>query len=375
MASTLTQATSLLREKMPGLQKLSWRLKAKKWPPGSIVFYTGNRKDGLTPHNLQKGASGTDTAVIFLTREWAKAGREVTVYSNCGNLEGNYDGVNYVNQYYFNPYDEFDILVILSHPYLLPLPVKARKVCWEWHDVLGEEKTYPREKIKRFDCIFAKSHYQRSLLPEIPDHRFTIVTNGVDEEILKFRDNPKEPYKLVYASRYYRGLDAMLKYGWPIIKQKIPAAELHIYHGWCRRELHPQYDQWRAEMMELFKQDGVFEHGKVDQAYLIREKSTASIHYYACTYPEIDCISIRESAFVGCVPVTTDFAVFKEKKHCIKIAGEPDNQATQEAVAYKIVDLLQNPEQLSKIRSEFQAAVISETWQEVAKVWLKTFDS
>lgn len=371
----LKQATSFLKKQFPALQDIGWQAKAKKWPKGSIVFYTGNRKDGLTPLNLKKGASGTDTAVIYLSREWAKAGREVTVYSRCDDLEGNYEGVNYVNQYYFNPYDEFDILIILAHPYLLPLPIKARKVCWEWQDVLGGEKNYPRAKIQRFDCIFAKSQYQRSLAPEIPDHKFTVVTNGVDAEIAKYQANPKQPYKLIYASRYYRGIDSMLKYGWPIIKQKIPEAELHIYHGWSRKELRSRYDQWRAEVSELFQQEGVFEHGKVSQEYLIQQKSTASIHYYACTYPEIDCISVRESAFVGCVPVTTDFAVFKEKDYCVTVPGEPMTQATQAAVALKIVDLLQNPEELNRLRADFQIAVGKETWQEIAKVWLKTFDS
>jgi hypothetical protein len=364
----------LLRGRFPELQTLSRRVTAKTWKRGSIVYYTGNRKNGLTPLSLEEGTSGTDSAVIYLAREWAKAGKEVTVYSTCGDREGNYDGVNYINYYHFNPYDRFDTLIILAHPYLLPLPVNARKVCWEWQDVLGNEKTYPREKIARFDKIFAKSQYQRNLLADIPDEKFTLVTNGVDEKITSFSDTPKNPYKLVYASRYYRGLDSMLLYGWPIIKREVPEAELHIYHGWARRELSPNYDEWRQQLLDLFQQEGVFEHGRVSQQRVIQEKATASIHYYACTYPEIDCISVRESAVVGCVPVTTDFAVFKEKPYCVRVSGEPSTQETQEAVAYKIVDLLRNQQELENIRSQFQKAAKSETWQEVAKVWLKVFD-
>lgn len=369
------QARQTLRKNYPILQRVSQRLKAKTWDKGSIVYYTGNRKNGLSPHVLAEGASGTDVAVVNLSREWAKLGRRVTVYSNCGDREGIYEGVEYLNHYKFNPYDRFDSLVILAHPYLLSLPTRARHVYWDWHDVLGNEKIYPREKIRRFDHIFSKSNFQRNLLPEVPDHRFTIVNNGIDQNIFLLPKKNKNPYKLIYASRYYRGLDLMLEFGWPIIKKHLPEAELYIYHGWVRRELRPKYDNWRKKMNALFQQEGVFEKGRVSQATLIAEKATASIHYYACTYPEIDCISIRESAAVGCVPVTTDFAVFKEKNYCIRVAGEPKEKETQEAVALKIVALLQNPDYLARIQSDFQAAVRRETWQEVAKVWLRTFEA
>jgi glycosyltransferase involved in cell wall biosynthesis len=127
-------------------------------------------------------------------------------------------------------------------------------------------------------------------------------------------------------------------------------------------------------MDALFQQDGVIEHGRVSQKKLIAEKASASIHYYACTYPEIDCISVRESAAVGCVPVTTDFAVFQEKEYCVRVAGDPNTQETQEAVAQKIVELLLDSEKLNQIRQQFRDRVKTETWQEVAKVWMKTFD-
>ncbi len=370
----LLSLKTYLRKKIPVLDTWGRRLKSKQWPKGSIVYYTGNRKDGLTPLNLEKGTSGTDTAVISLCREWAKAGKDVTVYSNCEGKSGVYDGVRYVEQYLFNPYDKFDVLIILSHPRLLKLPINARLVCWEWQDVMGGEKNYPRHKIARFDKIFSKCQFQRDLLPEIPDEKFTIITNGIDEKLTQIPETPKEPFKLIYASRYYRGLDSMLEFGWPLIKHHIPDAELHIYHGWVRRELNSQYDDWRKKMEVLFQQDGVFEHGRVSQEKLISEKLTASIHYYACTYPEVDCISVRESAMVGCVPVTTDFAVFKEKDYCVRVSGEPSAQETQEAVAYRIIDLLKEENELSALRTHFKDLAKQETWQKISSVWLDAFE-
>jgi hypothetical protein len=349
-------------------------LKQKQWERGSIVFYAGKHKDGLSPHSIAEGTSGSKSALIFLCREWAKLGYKVTVYSSCDDREGVYDSVEYINYYHFNPYDTFDVLIIFQHPSIMPLPIKARKVLFEWQDILVDERIYPREKLDRFDKIFAKSKYQRDLMPFYNDDKFVIVTNGINKDIAALSNNQKNPYKLVYASRYYRGLESMLTYGWSIIKREIPQAELHLFYGWTRRELDPDLTKWREKMTQLMQQEGVFNRGMVGQDLLIAEKSTASIHYYAGTYPEIDCISVRESAMVGCVPVTTDFAVMSEKDYCVKVPGEPEAQETQEAVAYKVVELLKDPQQLVEIRQKFMLAVQHETWDAIAKVWAQNFE-
>jgi hypothetical protein len=364
----------LLKKNLPQLRQFYKQITAKKWPKNSIVFYTGNRKEELAYDTLKKGASGSYTAVIKLSQQWVKMGYKVTVYSPCGDKTGIYDGVEYQPYYLFNPFDTFDILIIFQHPYILPLPIKARKVCFEWQDVLGNKKVYPLEKLKTFDIIFAKSKYQRGLMPFIKDDKFVFATNGIDSTIAELNNTKKEPYKLIYASRYYRGLESMLTYGWPIIKREIPAAELHIYYGFVRRENDPTQAEWKQKMLELMKQEGIFEHGLIGQDQLILEKASASIHYYACTYPEIDCISVRESAMVGCVPVTTDFAVMSEKNYCVKISGQPSSQETQEKIAYKIVELLKNPQELELIRQQFIENVKHETWENVAQVWVKNFD-
>jgi hypothetical protein len=363
------------KERLQGnLIDLGKKIKQKQWERGSVVFYTGKHKDGLSPQSIQEGTSGSKSAVIFLSREWAKLGYKVTVYSSCEGREGIYEGVEYVNYYHFNPYDTFDILIVFQHPAIMPLPIKARKVFFEWQDILGKENLYPRKKLERFDKIFAKSKYQRDLMPFFDDDKFVIVTNGINKNISELSSNQKNPYKLVYASRYYRGLESMLTYGWSIIKREIPQAELHLFYGWTRKELDPDLAEWREKMTELMQQDGVINRGMISQDLLIAEKSTASIHYYACTYPEIDCISVRESAMVGCVPVTTDFAVMSEKDYCLKIAGEPKAQETQEAIAYKIVELLKNPQQLAEISQKFILAAQNESWDAIAKIWAQNFE-
>ena len=227
------------------------------------------------------------------------------------------------------------------------------------------------QKLAKFDKIFVKSQYHRSLLPEIPDSKITIITNGADAVYFEYASLPKEPYKIIYASNYIRGLERMLLWGWPIIKKEVPEAHLDIYYGWhTLDESKPKNREWKAKMIELIQQPGVSEHGRIGVDKLIEEKATSAIHYYGCTFQEIDCISVRESAMVGCVPVTTDYAALSEKDYCIKVAGNPYEQETHETLAYKIIALLKDPENLARIREYNQKLVRKETWENIAKTWV-----
>lgn len=367
----LTDFKDWLRSRVPGTVEIIRKLKAKKWPEKSIVYYLEKYPMVLESDLRKKGASGSDAAVVFLSQEWVKLGYEVTVYTNCKDKEGVYNGVKYVNYYRLNWYDTFDTLIIWRHPRNLRPGTKAKRIWLDWHDVAYPPHAFTPDYLQPFDKIFAKSHYQRRLLPEFPDDKFVIIPNGVDPGIIEFSDRPKNPYKLVYSSRYYRGLEFMLTYGWPIIKREIPEAELNLYYGWTKRDEYPKRAEWKQKMIELMTQPGVIDRGRVGQETLIEEKSTSAIHYYGCTYEEIDCISIRESAMVGCVPVTTDFAALSEKDYSVKVPGNPSDRVTQEALAYQIVNLLKNPDELEKIRQKFKELVKKQTWENFAKLWLE----
>ncbi len=359
-----------IKSQIPLTKDLTKKLTAKKWPEKSIVYYLGKRSLVLESDIKTKGVSGSDSAVFFLTTEWVKQGYDVTIFTNCEDREGIYGGVKYINYDKINWYDTFETLIIWKFPKMLPAYTKAKRIWFDWHDVVIFESIF----LDRYDKIFAKSYYQCHLLPEVPDNKFVIINNAADSSILDLSKKQKQPYKLVYASRYYRGLEFMLMWGWPIIKREIPEAELHIYYGWTKRDSSKKLIPWKQKMTELMQQPGVTDHGSVGHNQLMAEKSTSAIHYYGCSYEEIDCISLRESAMVGCVPVTTNYAVIKEKDYCIKVDGDPQARETQEALAYRIVELLKNPQELANIREEIQEYVKNETWENVAPLWLKNID-
>jgi glycosyltransferase involved in cell wall biosynthesis len=347
-------------------KRVQSRIQAKAWPDKSIVFYTGGIVEPWSPRSLEAGIGGAQTRIIYLAREWVSRGYPVTVFNNCGSQSGVYDGVQYRNYQEFNQYDTFDTLIIWHCAWMIRFPIRANRV---WLD-LGKGVLLPQqseyEKLKHYDKIFCKNEFHRSTLPEIPDQKIAIISNGIDEKFSPLSNNHKANHKLIYASNYIRGLEHMLEFGWPIIRSEIPDAELHIYYGWGRN-LKPD---WQQKMMGLLNQPGVFEHGKVGKDRLMQEKSTAAIHYYGCTFKELDCNSVRESAFVGCVPVTTDYAGLSNKRYCVKVSGHPYAQSTQEALAQKIVELLKQASELQRLRSQFIQEASHETWPNVADAWL-----
>ncbi len=347
-------------------------IQPKLWSEKSIVYYAGLTMEEWTPDSIKTGLGGSETAIVNLAKEWVKLGYEVTVYGNCGAKEGNYEGVEYINYYRFNRFDVFNTLIIWRAPFELDYKWKAKKVYLDLHDVPNPLEFTP-ERLKNVDKIFVKSNYHHSLLPNVPDGKFVIISNGFDKGLAKWNHAKRDPYHLIYASSYDRGLEQMLAFGWPLIKQAIPQAQLHIYYGWqlfdAVHRNNPERTMWKQRLIDLMSQPGVTEHGRIGHEKLIEIKSKSSIHYYATNFEEIDCISVRESAAVGCVPVTTKYAALKEKSYCVTVEGDPNSKETQEAVAKNIVSMIKNG--FEEMRMDFREKARKENWRVIAEEWSK----
>lgn len=133
-------------------------------------------------------------------------------------------------------------------------------------------------------------------------------------------------HKLVYQSSPDRGLDILLEM-WPEIKKVYPDAELHFAYGWgvfdqvCAG--NPERMAWKEKVMELVKQEGVFDHGKLGKEELKKMREKCGIWPYCTKFTEINCISALECQADGCVPVTMDFAALKETVQSgVKIKGD-----------------------------------------------------
>lgn len=354
--------------------ELKDRMTTKRWSEKSIVYFTGHTMYEWSPDSLKTGIGGSETAVINLSKEWTKLGYSVTVYGNFGKNAGVYDGVTYRHYTEFNKYDTFDTLIVWRRVDYIDFSYKANRIWFDVHDVLYKDQ-FNDQNLKNVHTIFFKSNYQRGLLPQVAEDQFVIIPNGVDQSLLDLDLTHKNPYKLIYASNYQRGLELMLVHGWPIIKTEVPEAVLHIYYGWNFTDLmygeNPEYLSWKDKMIDLMNQPGVVEHGRVGQTTLIAEKANAVIHYYATNFEEMEPISLKESAVVGCLPVTTAYAALAEKEYCLKSSGDPNDKRTQEAVAHKVVELLKDRAKLEELSQKSKQVAKTETWDNIAKRWIE----
>jgi len=341
---------------------------AKVWGEKTIAYFCGKGFERWDESNLEAGIGGSETAVIHLARQWTKLGYKVTIFGYPKGEHTDKDGIDWKHWWQWNMMDTFDTLIIWRNETLLNTPCKAKRVFLDLHDV-PQAAEYTPERLKKVTKIFVKSPYHRSLLPDVPDEKFEIIPNGIDLTMLP-KKLEKVPGRVVWSSSYDRGLEPALSIGWPIIKKAVPHAEFHIFYGWNLFEAihrnNPERMAWKAKMEELMTQPGVVHHGRVSQQELINFKATAPVHFYPCIFEEIDCIGVRESAAVECIPVTTNYAALKDRTYCWTVPGNPLKIETQKNVADKVVLLLTTAFEGSE---GFSVLAREESWKNIADRW------
>jgi hypothetical protein len=343
---------------------------ATKWPSGSIVYICG---ESMVPFGSKdKELGGSETAVVELSKRWAAAGHPVVIYGNV--KEGKQDGVEYRDIKKLNLADTFDIVIFWRSYGLRFFPViTARKVFVDLHDS-WDPKQYvrPDDIVKKADYVMVKSKYHKGLYDYIPKDKMKIVMNGVKEDVFQkiadsVPESKRDPYRIIYASSYERGLEELLTYTWPGIKKAVPEAEFHIYYGMNRLAKTPL----GQKLKKLFKQPGIFEHGRVSHEEMAKQKCLSAIHLYVSDCEsEIDCISIRESLICGAVPVLGRDYVFGERDG-VHVPGKTDDPATYRRAATTVVKLLKDQERLASIRERLRHSKTIISWDDVAAAWMK----
>lgn len=341
----------------------------KVWGDKSIVYYCSEAFEEWGPDSLERGCGGSEEAVIHLTRRWAAMGYEVTVYNNCPE-EKTVDGVTWLRHERFNPRDVFNILIAWrNNPFLEPRTAKKRFI--DVHDV-PNLRYYPVESTKGVN-LMVKSQYHRSLFPEHTDDNFTIINNGID--FGQFTDIEKVKNNLVWTSSYDRGLEQLLTM-WPAIRRAVPDATLDVAYGWNLFDTSPfgkttEGRAWRAKMDELLIQDGVTHHGRLNSDTVAGLYRKADVWAYPTAFPEIDCITATKAMAAGCVPVTTDFAVMRERNQGVMIEGDITEQVTQDQFQAELIALLQDEDRKAAIRESMDVSTFS--WDSVAERWAELF--
>jgi tetratricopeptide (TPR) repeat protein len=156
-------------------------MEPRVWGEKSVVYYAsfgGKGFEEWSPDDLKTGLGGSETAVVQLAKRWQKMGYDVTVFCDCGEKQGVYEGVIYRPYWEINWNDKFNILILWRSPHLLDLEVKAKKIFMDLHDV-ASNLDWTKERVAKVSKVFFKSEYQRKMLPNVPDEKAVIISNGI----------------------------------------------------------------------------------------------------------------------------------------------------------------------------------------------------
>jgi glycosyltransferase involved in cell wall biosynthesis len=149
------------------------------WEKDEICYFA----NFMQPHfekwdssSLNSGIGGSETAVIELSRQFAKKGYRVTVYGD-PIKKGLQDGVMYLPYYYFNQKDSFNIFIQWRN-WQLATSVKVKKFYVDLHDVYSDADIEDAI-INHVDKFIVRSDYHKGLATKIPENKFLTISNGI----------------------------------------------------------------------------------------------------------------------------------------------------------------------------------------------------
>lgn len=336
----------------------------------SISFLCGNNHvNEWGPFSIYTGIGGSEEATIYISKELAKLGHEVTVF-NENPHQCTVSGVSWRHHATLKSDEHFDVTILWRIPqWLDQYEFSSDKIIWWMHDV-PQDYWFSEARKKKIDTIFVLSEYHKGLLPDDWKDKAIVTQNGVD--LSQFQDEvERDPNRVIYTSAYDRGLEHLLEM-WPKVREEVPKAELHIFYGWNTfdalrtDELH---QRWKSKMVKLMNDlPGVFEHGRIGQIELAKEYQKANVFAYPCHFDEISCISAMKAQVAGCIPLTTDHAALAETNRTeYKITGNPKDSLTVfTAFRNKLISVLKedNPARPDGVQG-FSWTKVAKDWSEV----------
>lgn len=339
-----------------------------------IVYMCGAFSINWVPEDKKLG--GSEQAVVNLSENWVKIGKSVIVYGEIPN--------KIINGVVYKPWTEFNFNrryknLILWRNFglstIIPTNVKADFMAVDVHDnFIGQCGEGFKKYYSKCNKIFLKSNYHKECLlnkidKNIDTNSIVIIPNGIRVEQFNSQQEftQRNPLRFCYCSCYTRGLDKIISILWNIIYNYEPRAELHVYYGMSGI----QDNKYKNYLTTLLAQPGVMDHGRQPIEMIIREKYLSTYHFYITnTEAEIDCISIRESLVTGCIPLLSNFGVFKERQG-LHFEFENDKQIKMAAI--NIINLLKNPQKVEEFIKKIKNDPTIIDWNVIANEWVKYF--
>lgn len=360
----------------------------------------------ITPEALNKGIGGREGAMIYLSREWAKYGHDVTSFVPVERGKRFYERENKYDPGVVSGYHEY-VPLNLTKPMLANFDWDIA-IAWECPSVFADERIRERiglkicemqvahlsgreqEALENYcDYLAVLSQWAGDLLlhsgVDIAQDNVRVFPNGVDisrypiEFVQKKFDAPAhDNMKFVYSSSPDRGLWQLLE-AWPYIREEFPQAELSVCYGvkkWTEhlKWAHNRSGEMAVAITELMEQPGVKDLGKIGQDRLARLQLEADAWLYpldSIQSTETGCITAVENAAAGNTIITTDCDCMEEEFGKIgTIVPLPFHAKTFAAEA---IGVLRDEDFMNYQREAGREFAEKRDWRLISEQWLQFF--
>ena len=350
-----------------------------------ITYYCGQTQHEWNPEMAKtKGIGGSEEAVINLSKEWAKMGYNVTVYNSCGNDVMVCENVTYKPFWAYNPLDKTDITILWRRPNLADYDLNASKLYVDLHDVIPAGE-FTEKRLARIDKIFVKTKSHRVLFPNVATNKLAIVPNGQDFDLFSQKVK-KDPMLLVNTSSPERSMDVLPKL-FKEVKKQVPEAKCKWAYGFeifdNAHSNNKAMMDWKAKCLKEMEEAGIENCGRLSQKETAKLYLEGRILAYPSEFYEIDCISVKKAQACGCLPITSDFAAFKESNQYgvnIKSSKTIDNWSKPYQLSFGIEDEKSQKEWVDAVVKELKKPYVENEimkdwthkfeWNRIAKLWI-----
>lgn len=355
-----------------------------------VVIYSGPSWERWDYNSINTtGIGGSETWVVWLSREFYKLGYRVTVFADCSeeSKDGGVEWLNYKRYPEYINYHWIDYFITSRTTDSLDYPVRADKIYVMIHDIwlLSDRNKLHLEKVDRF-CALSKWH--KDFVKDyhkIPEEKLWQTSNGIERARFD-KVVERNPYRLIYSSSLDRGLDTLL-YLFDFMKAGIPELELHVFYGFdtWKKAAALRNQKWEldkiVEIENGLKKNGVFYHGRVKQDQLAEEFLRSSLWAYPTDFEESNCITALEAQAAGLPVVASNYAGLQTTigNSGILIGNGAKNESYTREYRVKFFDecmkLLRDRDYWQEWSQKSLDNVKNYTWSNIALVWKKLFES
>lgn len=362
-----------------------------KYENKTVVIYSGLSWEKWDFNNIENGGiGGSETWVVYLSRELKKLGYRVIVFADCLNdLDDN--GIQW---YQFTKFKDFceqnfiDYFISSRTTETFDFNIRSDKNYVMIHDIwiLGGNKiNIHLDKVTKYVVLSEWHKNFVSSYHNIPLDKIDISFNGIDFKRFENKNIERNKYRLIYSSSPDRGLDTLL-YLFNFIKNEIPELELHIFYGfdgWIKSAKYRNDNEALKYIENLQVQikntNGVFYHGRIGQDELANEFMKSSLLAYPTDFEETFCITAIEAQAAGLPVISSNYAglITTINDSGILIGNGNKGESYTKDYRIKFVEKCVNILKDKKLWEEYSKKGLSNSskysWENVANYWHKLF--